>query len=62
MKYRRILYKTRRLEANYKIANVSLAIFDGNCFLALLPTAMKSKISNSLFSKHATATVEFQIR
>lgn len=31
MKYRRILYKTRRLEANYKIANVSLATFDGNC-------------------------------
>lgn len=55
--------KIKGLEANYKTANVSLAPYDGNASIIVrLPTAEESKISTSLFSKHVTVAVEFQIR
>lgn len=52
-----------KLKANYKRANVSLATFEGKCFFndRSFLKAKESKISTSLFSKHATITVEFQI-
>lgn len=64
MKRRKILYKMRRLEANYKAANVSLATYDGKCFFNYrsFTNGRGIEIFTSLFSKHATVTVEFQIR